>query len=108
MKSRILFVAALLSLSTLALAWDTYEISLSHTSKAGSVEIKAGRYTMKVDKGVAVLTNISSGEEYMIGVKMQNTATRFSATHVDIDSTGAVDAVKDIQLGGTTTQIEFD
>ncbi len=108
MKSSILLVAALLSLSTFAFAKKTCEITLAHASNAGGVELKAGHYSVKVDTGVAVFTNVGSGEEYMVGVKMQNSARKFDATQVDTDSTGSVDTLKDIQLGGTTTQIEFE
>jgi hypothetical protein len=108
MKSSILFVAGLLSLSSFAFASKTYEISLAHETNAGGAKLKAGHYTVKVNNGVVFLTNVGNGEEYMVGVKMQTAAKKFDQTHVDSDSNGSVDNLKDIQLGGTTTEIEFE
>jgi len=107
MKRSTLFVAALLSLSTFAFASKTYEITLNHNTDAGGAKIKAGHYAVKVNKGVVFFKNVSNGEEYMVGVKMHDGAQKFVETHVNADSTGTVDTLKGIQLGGTSTEIEF-
>src|SRR5579871_5361601 len=77
MKSRILFVARLLSISVLAFASKTYEISLVNTTKAGNVELKAGAYRVKVNGSTAVFTSMSSDQEYTVEVKTESAAKKF-------------------------------
>ncbi|HUA62493.1 MAG TPA: hypothetical protein VML19_27295 [Verrucomicrobiae bacterium] len=106
MTSRILFVAGLLSISTLAFASKTYEVTLANMSKAGNVQLKAGEYRVKVDNGKAVFTG-ADGHEYTVDVKTKSASQKFEETRVDANKEGNVDTLKDIQLGGSTTQIEF-
>ena len=106
MKTRVLFVAGLLSLSAICFASKTYEISLSNASKAGNVQLKAGQYTVKLNGNQAVFTN-QDGSKYTVDVKTSNAAKKFEETRVDANHDGSIDTLKDIQLGGSTTQIEF-
>ena len=107
MKSRILFVAGLLSISVLAFASKTYEISLANTTKAGNVELKAGAYRVKVNGSTAVFTSMSSDQEYTVEVKTESAARKFEETRLEANHDGSLDTLKDIQLGGSTTQIDF-
>ena len=106
MKTRTLFVAGLLSLSAICFASKTYEISLANTTKAGNIELKAGQYTVKVNGTKATFTN-QDGSSVTVDVKTENAAKKFDETRVDADKNGSVNTLKDIQLGGSTTQIDF-
>ena len=107
MKSTALFIAGLLSLATLASASKTYEFTLVNAAKAGTVELKAGQYRVKVEGSKAVFTNMDTDKQYTVDVKTENAAKKFDETRVNSGHDGSVDNLKDIQLGGSTTQIDF-
>jgi hypothetical protein len=107
MKSRVLFVAGLLSLSTFAFASKTYEVSLANPSKAGNVELKAGQYRVKIDGTKATFTNLDNAQEFTVEVKTESSSKKFDETRIDASTNSGVDTLKDIQLGGSTTQIDF-
>ncbi len=102
-----LFVAGLLSLSTMAFASKTYEITLANASKAGNVNLKAGHYMVKVNGSKATFTNVNSDQEITVEVKTESASKKFDETRVDANREGGVDTLKDIQLAGSTTQIDF-
>ena len=107
MKTTALFIAGLLSIATLASASKTYELTLANTAKAGTVELKAGQYHVKVEGSKAVFTNMDTARQYTVDVKTENSARKFDETRVNADHDGSMDTLKDIQLGGSTTQIDF-
>lgn len=103
-----LFLAGILAASSLAFAYSkTYEITLANTAKAGAVQLKAGQYRVKVDGDKAVFTDVDTAKQYTVTVKLENAAKKFDETKVDSVSDGKIDNLKDIQLGGSTTQIDF-
>ncbi len=106
MKSFVL--AGVLAISTLSLASaKTYEITLSSASKAGNVELKAGQYRLKVDGTNATFINMETAKPLSTTVKVVNTDKKFDTTTVDASKEGGTDVIKDIELGGSKTKIEF-
>ena len=106
MKKTVL-LTGILAVSSLFAYSKTYEITLANTSKAGSVQLKAGQYRVKVNGNQAVFTDVDTSKQYTVDVKVQNATKKFEETKVDASKDGAVDTLKDIQLGGSTTQIDF-
>jgi uncharacterized protein YdbL (DUF1318 family) len=103
-----LLLSGILALSSLAFAYSkTYEITLSNATKAGSVQLKAGSYNVKLDGDKAVFTDVNTDKRFTVPVKTENAAKKFDETRVDTTSDGKVDTLKDIQLGGSTTQVDF-
>jgi hypothetical protein len=102
-----LFVAGILALSTLSFASKTYEIALANSTKAGSVQLKAGQYSVKISGDKAVFTDVDTAKQYTVPVKIQNAAKKFDSTKIDATHDGNVDTLKDIQLGGSTTELDF-
>jgi hypothetical protein len=103
---------SLLCIGTLALAGvlsaKSYDIVLSAPTKAGSVELKPGEYSLKVKGTNAVFTNVETGKSFTAPVKVQQANKKFDNTSVDTqkESNGTED-MKTIELGGSTTQLQL-
>jgi len=102
-----LFLAAVLSLSTLAFAGPKkYEISLSKPTKAGAVELAPGSYKVQVEGDKAVFTD-QKNKSVTVPVKLQTGAAKYQSTAVESSTKGGVDQIDAIDLGGTNSKIEF-
>lgn len=106
MKSFVL--AGVLAVSTLSIASaKTYEITLATPSKAGNVQLKAGQYRLKVDGTNATFVSVENGKTATAPVKVVNTDKKFETTTVDASKEGDTSLIKDIELGGSKTKLEF-
>jgi hypothetical protein len=103
---------SLLCIGTLALASllsaKSYDIVLSAPTKAGSVELKPGEYSLKLKGSNAVFTNVETGKSFTAPVKVQAGSKKFDNTAVDTtkESNGTEDMTT-IELGGSTTQLQL-
>jgi hypothetical protein len=108
MMKKSLLLIGLVSLSTFAFAGSkTYEVTLTKTSKAGTAQLAPGTYKLKVDNGTAVFTLADSNKSQTVSVKLENAAKKFAHTAVDARIDGSADLIEAIELGGSTTKIEF-
>ena len=77
---------SLLLIATLALAGianaKSYTITLSVPTKAGSVRLAAGDYSLKVQDSNAIFTNMQNGKTYTIAVKTETADKKFDVTAV--------------------------
>jgi len=102
------FLTAILALASISAVYSkSYDLNISRPTQAGSLQLKAGDYDLKVDGDKAIFTDVNTSKKYTVTVKVENAAKKFSTTRIDATSSGASDVLKDIQLGGTTTQIDF-
>jgi hypothetical protein len=106
MKNFLVMAALALSSLTIANA-KTYEITLSGPAKAGSVELKAGQYKLKVDGANATFTDVNSSKTFTTPVKVQTTEKKFDDTKVQTTKDGNVDKIEEIDLGGSKTKLGF-
>jgi hypothetical protein len=107
MTNRLLLIGAL-ALSTLSLAGaKTYDIVLTQAAKAGSVQLAAGEYRLKVQGANAVFTNVDTNKSYTVPVKVENSDKKFSETAVDTNNANGSSTVESIELGGSTTKLGF-
>jgi hypothetical protein len=60
-----------------------------------------------VDGDKAIFTNVDSNKQFSVPVKVETAAKKFEYTKIGETINGNVDALKDIQLGGSTTQLDF-
>jgi len=108
MTTRSLILAGALAVSSLTIAnAKTYDIVLSSPATAGKVQLKAGEYRVKVEGNSAVFTSVDSAKKFTAPVKVQNTGKKFSETAVDTSTKGGTDHIQSIELGGSTTQLDF-
>jgi hypothetical protein len=102
------FLVGILALASMSIAYaKSYNVDLAHATQVGAVQLKAGSYDVKVAGDKAIFTDVNSAKKYTVPVKVENAATKFEYTRFETTSNGNVDTLKDIQLGGSTTQIDF-
>jgi hypothetical protein len=107
MKRSVLLVGVL-ALASISIAYSkAYSISFSRTTKVGSEQLKAGSYEIKLDGDKAVFTDVASSKKTTVPVKVENGTKKFDYTKSETSGDGNVDTLKDIQLGGSTTQLDF-
>jgi len=104
MSKRILFTfgAFILSFASVAAA-KSYSFTLTAATKAGTVNLKAGDYQVELKGTQAIFTN-ADGKTIKVDAKVEQAAKKFDITLVDAGSNGVL---KEIDLGGTTTKLEF-
>lgn len=108
MSKTSLFLAGVLSLSSLAFAGSkTYDISLPSAVKAGNLQLPAGDYTLKLQGSNAILTDAHTRKSFTAPVKVGTSPKKFSFTAVETSPEGTDERITGIELGGSTTQIEF-
>ena len=91
----------------LASAAKTYHITLAGPTKVGNVELKAGDYAVRVKGTSATFTNQDTNKRFTAPVKIQNENQKFDQTAVVTKQETGQSVVQDIQLAGTTTQLDF-
>ncbi|HWC99010.1 MAG TPA: hypothetical protein VG456_19755 [Candidatus Sulfopaludibacter sp.] len=80
---------------------------MSAPTKAGSVTLKPGQYRLKVDGAKATFTFVDTDKQFTTPVKVSTTDKKFDDTRVDASKDNGTDVIKDIELGGTKTKLEF-
>jgi hypothetical protein len=97
-----------LSLSSILFAGTkSYHVVFTSTAKIGSVKLAPGEYTVKIDGSNAVFTNNSNSKQFTAPVKVENGTKKFPVTAVDSTKDGDTENVKAIEVGGSTTTLEF-
>ncbi|MGA3016495.1 MAG: hypothetical protein ABSF62_05195 [Bryobacteraceae bacterium] len=108
MKPRTFLLAATLAILTLSVASaKTYDILLSSPTKAGNLQLKPGEYRLNVNGTKAVFTDVNTTKSFTTEVKVENTDKKFGDTKIDASSDGSTSVIKDIELGGSKTKIDF-
>ncbi|HUK15537.1 MAG TPA: hypothetical protein VLW65_03955 [Bryobacteraceae bacterium] len=103
-----LLIFGFVSLSSLALAGTkSYEIVLDTPVKAGAVQLPAGDYKVKVDGSKAIFTDTRTNKSVSTDIKLKTGERKFSHTAVDSSKDGSQDRIDAIELGGSSTEIDF-
>ena len=106
-KTSFLLVGAL-SICSLAVAGTkSYNITLPTAAKAGALQLAAGDYTLKVDGTNATFIEPHTRKAFTTTIKMGTAPHKFSYTAVETAPDGGSDRITSIDLGGSSTQIEF-
>ena len=79
-----------------------------HFAKGGTVQLKAGEYSLKLAGSNAVFTDVTSGKSFTAPAKITAGDQKFGQTAVDTDKKANIDHIQSIELGGTTTKLEFN
>jgi hypothetical protein len=108
MTTKSLFAVGALTLASFGIARaKSYDITLSSPAKAGTTELKAGAYRVKVEGSQAVFTNEESQKSVTVPVTIQHSGQKASETSVQIHSNNGVDTIHEISLGGSDTKVEL-
>jgi hypothetical protein len=107
MKS-ILMVAALAVASLSMASAKSYEITLNSPTTAGSTELRAGHYLVKVNGAFAEFLNVDNSHRVMVPVKaIDTTPSKFDQTAVDTKTENGVSQIQSIELQDTNSKLEF-
>jgi hypothetical protein len=102
---------SLLLIGTLALAGiasaKSYDIILSAPANAGSAQMAAGEYSVKVLGGFAFFTNVNTGRKFVAPVKVEDAGKKFGTTAVDCTTKDGADQITSVELGGSSTKLEL-
>ncbi len=108
MTNKTLLCIAALALSTVSIASaKTYDIILSATTKVGSTQLAAGEYKMKVEGANAIFTDQKTLKSVTVPAKIESSSKKFDTTSIEAEKQGDMDHIKAIELGGSTTKVEF-
>lgn len=95
-------------LSTFAIAnAKTWSIYVSSPAKAGTMQLPAGRYHVKLKGNQAMFTKADTDKTYTEPVKIDNAAKKYSETAVLSKKQGTTEKIESIELGGSTSRIDF-
>src|SRR5689334_21466903 len=101
-------LAAVLSLSSAIFAGTkSYDIVFASSATVAGQKLAAGEYSVKVQGSSAVFTNVQNSKTVTAPVKVENGPKKFQFTAVDSTKDGDTDTVNSIELGGSTTTLEF-
>ena len=102
-----LFLIGVLTLASLAFAGTKkYDISLTTSAKVGSVTLAKGTYKFQLEGDKATFTD-ANNKSVTVPVKLETSPMKFSATSVEASTKAGEETIEAIDLGGTTTKVEF-
>jgi hypothetical protein len=108
MKLKSLLLTSALALSSVAvLSAKSYDILLSSPSIAGTMQLPKGEYKVKVEGTNAIFTSVDNGKKFTAPVKVSTAAKKFQETAVEATDQNGTSKIKAIDLGGSTTQLDF-
>ena len=109
MTKRSLLLLGVLAMSMLSIASaKSYTVAFASPTMVGSAQLPAGEYTLKVDGANAVFTNVDSNKSFTAPVKIENVDQKYRVTSVETNGEGDTQHIIDIQLGGSTTKLDFN
>jgi len=101
-------LAGLLSVSMLCFAGSkSYDVTFANPSQVGAVTLAPGDYKVKVEGGNAVFTSVKNNKSVSTAVKTETSNKKFQFTAVDASKNGGTEKVNAIELGGSTTRLDF-
>jgi hypothetical protein len=109
MTMKSLMCVATLVLASFAIASaKSYDVVLYNPVKAGSIQLKAGDYSVKVKGDNAVFTAVGDGKTYTIPVKVDSDGPKHDSTAAVVDGLDGAAVLRSIKIGGSTVTLEFD
>jgi hypothetical protein len=106
-KKSLLMTGALVLSSFSMMYAKSYDLVFSGPVQAGNLELKPGEYTLTVKGNTAKFTSMDSDRVYTAPVKIENAGKKHDVTAVDTSKQNGSDKIQKIELGGTTTDLEF-
>ena len=104
-----LVILALMSvvLVTAKTSVKTYTVHFSETVTAGSVDLKAGEYKLKVE-GTQVVFTDQRGKQIEASATVESTDRKFDRTSITMSTADGTSRLVSIQLGGSNNSVKFE
>jgi lipopolysaccharide export system protein LptA len=106
MKTKLFMTFAVAALSIAGA--KSYDLTFDQPAMVGNVKLAAGHYSLKVDATTVHFKNLDTGKTIDATGKMGTAAQKFDSTSSTSNADNGTLKVKEIDLGGTTTKIEFE
>lgn len=108
MKVRSFFATSALFLSLVAIgSAKSWEVTVDANTKAGSVILPAGTYSVKLNNNQALFVS-DTGKKFTVAVKVDNaSAKKYDETSVKTEKQGDTNVIRTIDLGGTNQELQF-
>jgi len=106
-KKLLLSLGAMVFATVSFAAPKSYEISIPSPVIAGTVQLAAGDYKLRIDGSNATFTDVHTGKSVDVPAKVENMDTKFDATAMQTSRQGEIDHVVAIDLGGSKFKVEF-
>jgi hypothetical protein len=103
---KLLAITVLAVSSLTVLSAKTYEIVLTAPAKAGTVQLKPGQYSVKVEGSNVTFTDRNS-KTFTTPAKIESSDKKFDDTKVQSTKDGDTDRIEEIDLGGSKTKLGF-
>jgi hypothetical protein len=101
-------IAGVFALASLGIASaKTYDIRLDNPTKVGDTQLKAGEYKVKLEGTQAKFKGVDNSQTLTAPVKIESNGSKFNQTAVQTNSQSGSDVLQEIDLGGSTTKLEF-
>jgi hypothetical protein len=84
----------------------TYTFSVPNSTQAGTAQLKAGQYSLKVDGSQVVLMD-ERGHRIDTNAKIETTGQKAAATAVSISTANGASRIEWIELGGSNSRVVF-
>ena len=108
MTKRSLFLVVFVSVCSLALAGTkSYAIVFDQPAAVGALQLAPGQYKLTVENGTATFTDVRTKKSVSAPVKLETAKEKFAQTAVETVMDGKTERVSSIELGGSTTTVEF-
>ncbi len=87
--------------------YKSYTINITDPATAGSTQLKAGEYKLKVD-GTQVLLIDNTGKQIDATAKVETAERKFDQTSISFSRADGGNRLISIQLGGTANRVVFE
>jgi hypothetical protein len=85
----------------------SFDVTLPQAAKAGSVDLKSGKYSVVVDGSKVRFTDSATGKTTEAEATVASSDKKFQVTQVDTIQANGQNTIREIDLGGTTTKLQF-
>jgi len=108
MSVKSLLIVGVLAVCSLTIASaKSWDISVSSPAKAGKLDLPKGDYTLKLAGNTAIFRAADTGKTYTAPVKIETQTKKYDETAVESTTQGETEIIQSIDLGGTTSKLDF-
>jgi hypothetical protein len=104
-----LLIFAFLGFSLAAGAKDkSYTVTLNEPVQFGASRLQPGKYKLELEGNRAILTSKRNHRSVTAPVTVKQANRKFDNTGVELNTTGRIDRLEGVELGGTHMNVHFD
>ena len=107
MKTWLLIAGTMALSGVFAVSAKSYDIVLANPTKAGSVLLPAGEYSVKLEGSNAVFKESNKSETFTAPVTVEQAQKKHEETAVETTQQNGTSLLRAIELGGSTETLEF-